>query len=60
MRPERVDQFTIAIVSEAGEAVIISNGEFLAMMRAIDAGKWDAMVREARKAKPRSAARIRT
>lgn len=47
VRVERVDPFTIVLVCEAGEAVMISNGEFLQMMYTIQAGHWDAVRRDA-------------
>ena len=48
VRVERVDPFTIVVISEAGEAVTISNGEFLQMMESVYAGQWDALMRDAR------------
>lgn len=59
MRVERVDTFSIVLISEAGEALTISNGEFLTMMSTINAGRWNAIAKDVRKDK-RPAAKARS
>lgn len=41
VRVERIDEYSLAVISEAGESVVIPNNEFGQWLADLRAGRWD-------------------